>query len=261
MERRGIKGESQKLKVRHTKGFTLVEMILVIVLMGIVSGIGLQLITPVFQGYVNTKNTDQMFGEAKFAVERISRELRQAIPNSIRLTPSNGLQFCQFDYSGYYVDDTGDDTIIRVDNNTSFGILAVGNQISIYNTTESELYGGGRVYSINGKNGTDSTIQLDKSVEDSPYSRYYQLSTPVTYYLQGTTILRSFGYSLGDVARGTNAATNVNNNILVQDVTTLTIQYNAGTLERNATVDIDIVLQKGDTEVSYGQRVQIRNRP
>lgn len=252
-----------KKSKRLSSGFTLIEMIIVIVLLGIVSVTGIQLISPIFTGYMNTKTTDLLFSEAKFAVERISRELRQALPNSVRLAPKNGLQFCLFDYSSYYSNTASEDNI-SVDNSGSFNILEDGNKLSIYNTNENNLYSNDRVYTIDGKEhvGGIFRISLDKDiVENSPYSRYFRISTPITYYLDDNTLFRSFNYALNDGDRGTDPTASNTTNILIKDVQALTFTYSPGTLQRNAVVDIVLVVGKDGVQVTYDQRVHFRNKP
>lgn len=63
--------------------FTLVEMILVIVLLGIVSGILAPIITQNIRAYSDTKARNEMMARGRIALGRLGRELRNAIPYSI----------------------------------------------------------------------------------------------------------------------------------------------------------------------------------
>ena len=75
------------IKKNHLiKGFTLIELITVIVLLGILSvGISsfLNFGTQIF---VDATNRDEIISTARFSVERLNRELRKALPNSVRAT-------------------------------------------------------------------------------------------------------------------------------------------------------------------------------
>lgn len=76
-----IKLKSQKFNY----GFTLMEMVLVIIILGIMS-VGISgFISLSTQTYLNATNRDEIIGNARFAIERLSRELRDAVPNSIRI--------------------------------------------------------------------------------------------------------------------------------------------------------------------------------
>jgi len=72
--------------MRRAGGFTLIEMIVVIVLTGIVVGmVAVFLRTPV-QAYVDSAARAELSDAADIAVRRIAREVRRALPNSTRVT-------------------------------------------------------------------------------------------------------------------------------------------------------------------------------
>ena len=74
------------------RGFTLVEMIVVIVITGIIGGIVAIFIKAPIQGYVDSARRAEMTDIADTALRRISRDLRLALPNSVRVT-TNGANF------------------------------------------------------------------------------------------------------------------------------------------------------------------------
>ncbi|PIE20547.1 MAG: hypothetical protein CSA61_01270 [Neptuniibacter caesariensis] len=69
----------------HQAGFTLVELIIVITLLGIISLVTVGFITSTMQGYADLTRRDQLSSAARVAVERMAREVRNALPNSIRV--------------------------------------------------------------------------------------------------------------------------------------------------------------------------------
>ena len=101
----------KRLPKRLIRGFTLMEMILVIIILGIM-GAGISgFISLSTQSYLNATNRDELIGNARFVIERLSRELRNAVPNSIRVQSwaGNRLQCIQFTpivASTVYTDDT-----------------------------------------------------------------------------------------------------------------------------------------------------------
>ena len=71
------------------RGFTLVELVIVIALLGIISVVTVGFISSSMQGYADLKRRDQLSGAARVAVERMAREVRNALPNSIRVSADN----------------------------------------------------------------------------------------------------------------------------------------------------------------------------
>ena len=70
------------------RGFTLVEMILVIVITGILGAIVAIFIRAPIQGYVDSARRAEMVDIADTALRRITRDVRLALPNSVRITGS-----------------------------------------------------------------------------------------------------------------------------------------------------------------------------
>lgn len=66
-------------------GFTLVELIIVIVLSGALSVVIMQFITTPIDAYVDQSRRTRLVDAAQNALGRVSREVQQALPNSIRI--------------------------------------------------------------------------------------------------------------------------------------------------------------------------------
>ena len=74
-------------------GFTLLELIIVIVLIGIMA-ISLSDVTKTaVYGYIDAKDRNRLSQSSKWIIERISRELREALPQSVR-TNDDGNDYC-----------------------------------------------------------------------------------------------------------------------------------------------------------------------
>ncbi|HXA46951.1 MAG TPA: type II secretion system protein [Burkholderiaceae bacterium] len=71
-----------------TRGFTLVEMVMVIVILGIISAVVGLFLRPAMTSYFGTQRRAGMTDEADTALRRMGRDVRSAVPNSIR-TPNN----------------------------------------------------------------------------------------------------------------------------------------------------------------------------
>lgn len=75
------------------RGFTLIEMIVTIVLLGIISMALAPFFSSAIQGFFDTQVRARLTGEGRMALERISRELRESDPGTISVTGGNRIDF------------------------------------------------------------------------------------------------------------------------------------------------------------------------
>lgn len=73
---------------RHEAGFTLIEMIMVITITGILAAIGARFIVTPVQAYLANTARATLVDHADLAMRRIGRDLRIALPNSVRVNAS-----------------------------------------------------------------------------------------------------------------------------------------------------------------------------
>ncbi len=67
------------------KGFTLVELVVVLVLTGILAGLASRFITAPIEAYVAVSRRAELVGIAEIAMTRLARDVAQALPNSLRI--------------------------------------------------------------------------------------------------------------------------------------------------------------------------------
>lgn len=82
------------------RGFTLIEIIIVIVILSIISAIGIKFVVDSLRIYTMTVNQKTLFDEGKLALERICRDIRDAramaepdvgeTVSDVRITRTNG---------------------------------------------------------------------------------------------------------------------------------------------------------------------------
>ncbi len=93
------------------RGFTLVEMVVVIVITGIIGGMVAVFIRAPVQGYVDSARRAEMTDIADTALRRIGRDLRTAVPNSVRIPVAANSTYIEFiptkDGGRYRVSPTG----------------------------------------------------------------------------------------------------------------------------------------------------------
>ena len=84
-------------------GFTLVEMVIVIVLVGIVFAIGGTLLRQMFNSYFSTTDISEADWQGKIAIERMTRELRAIrsyTASDLDTTSGSQIRFMDFDGNG-----------------------------------------------------------------------------------------------------------------------------------------------------------------
>lgn len=71
--------------MRVARGFTLIELVMVILLLGVMATFASQFIGIGTQIYGDASRREQLMSDARFALERLNRELRDAVPGSVRI--------------------------------------------------------------------------------------------------------------------------------------------------------------------------------
>ncbi len=135
------------------RGFTFVEVILVIVILSIVSAIGIKFLVDSLGIYATTVNQKTLFDEGKLALERMCRDIRDAnailaiAPSSIAFTRTHATpggdgagERIRFDLSGTTlrkvkgVDASGNGgtPYVMAENVTAFTVTNATNEIQLY---------------------------------------------------------------------------------------------------------------------------------
>ena len=88
----------------RARGFTLVEAVLVIVIIGVLAGIVAVFIRAPILGYRDSIDRAEITDQADLALRRIARDVRLALPNSVRVSANrDALEFLQTRSGGRYL--------------------------------------------------------------------------------------------------------------------------------------------------------------
>jgi MSHA biogenesis protein MshO len=259
------------------RGFTLAEAIIVIVITGILSAAVAIFIQRPVQGYFDTIRRAQLVDIADTALQRISRDVRLALPNSVRTASSGGKTYLEFlltSGGGRYRADGPGAVFVAGSSINSFDVLgpmptfAGGESIVVFNlfadptATSANAYVGDNRAGYLSNNGTAITLTAAKTFPfDSPAHRFQVIQYPVTYECDptGAVVRRYWGYAIA-AAQPTPPGT-INQTLLASNVSSCSFAYAAGTTQRNAVLVMTISLLQLGEAVSLFKQVHVNNVP
>ena len=278
-------------KSQKHRGFTLVELVTVIVVLGVVSVGIFGFIRTGVDIYSDVTQRVQLLNDSRFVIERINRELRGAIPNSIRVasTTDNTIQCIEFvpsEWVAFYTslsvkpDITNNAVVVEFFDNEIDFVLSVGDFAIVYPLNNIDLYDltKNRRQEItactNEKNncsmqdatGTVKLTVTNRFEAHSPASRLYIANKAVSYCVRDNdnTIYRHQNiintnqevYLTGGVLMAENVVNNLADTSLDKPFTV----YDAA-LNRNGLVNILLAFEQDDEIINYNSEVHIANVP
>ncbi len=273
----------------RSRGVSLVEMIVVIAITGILAAaVAVFIKTPV-EGYVDAVRRADLTDLADTALRRMTRDVRTALPNSLRVTTSGNVQYLEYLQTGgggrYRADVTsggGGDILDFTTADLSFDVigpmpaLAAGNSIVVYNLnadpaiTTSNAYAGDNRANYSGNTATTITLTVAKLFPfASPGKRFQVVQTPVTFACDplpsGTGELRRVnGYAI-QTAQPNNInasplSTAPMNVLLALNVQSCAFSY-ASVSQRTGLLALSLTVASGGESVQLFQQVHVNNVP
>lgn len=267
------------------RGFTLVEAVIVIGITGILAAIVAVFIVRPVEGYYDAARRAEMTDTADTALRRIARDLRLALPNSVRTSGNQAMEFLLTRTGGRYraaAPDSGTFDILDFNdpNDKSFDVLGPAmsfettsltnqNEIVIYNLgiPGADAYEGVNRRTYAGPTGAVSTIQITSSEAfpaDSPSHRFQVVETPVSYIcdLAEGTLTRYWGYTITNAQAVPPApASSAPPALLASNVSACTFSYAAGFTARNGLVTLRLSITEGGETVTLYHEVHVSNVP
>jgi len=260
-------------------GFTLIEMIVTIVIIGIL-GVGVtNFIGRSAQGVMDTADRQHVAAIAWIVSEKLSREVRDALPNSFRVNDASGTGTCiEFiptrggtDYVSvptFSAADTFD--VIPFPNYTNGDVDTTQDRVAVYPNTLTGLYSladPGMISSTidalaagTTPNSIEVTLTSDHQfLSDSPERRVFVVQNPQMFCFESGFLNRYQGYGFRATIPDPGTLTGT---VVAHALNNASFSYIPGTLTRSGVVsfNFDVTDTSGLTQ-SIDQEVQVRNVP
>jgi len=269
------------------QGFSLIELIVVIVVLGIISVGSTQYIVNSAESYRDTALRERQGSAARVAIEKISRELRNALPNSARTSASNEcLEFVPVLGGSVYT------SLPLLSASSAFtsvpfitdGAPALG-RVAVYPLSTVEIYApsttSASASSISPpldssqvpadlEGSSEISVQLQSAHRfpfDSPQRRWFMVSDPVSFCVDPAGRLfrySGYGFSAVQPVPGTfpsgQEQVSAGRALLARGVSGSFVVQPA-TLQRNALVQLDLDFREQGEGLRLNHEVQLRNVP
>lgn len=264
-----------------TAGFTLVEMVVVIAIVGILAAAATQLIRNPAQSFIDSENRANLTDRADTALRRMARDIRNALPNSVRTTTNGADSFIEFvpvksagryrAAAGSSVSDDPLDFSLAADTFDVLGssvTITSGDRLVIYNLgiPGSDVYEGSNSRALL-TTGNLSVLSFNGGTfpQASPSSRFYTVSTPVSYVCDMTNrvLLQYRGYAMQSAQPASVATLNglATARQLATNLSSCQINYVAGVLQRTGIVTIYLGFAQDVANVRLMHQVNVVNSP
>jgi MSHA biogenesis protein MshO len=282
------------MKTRAT-GFTLIELVITMTITTIVVAFAALFFSGPVRGFNDQVRRAELVDAAESSLRRMGRDIRRALPNSIRVTtigtvtaleilnsvegiryrggppPGNAnawLTFAAFNTIGKF------DSIAKPFSSTS-------HYLSIYNVgvTGADAYELGNVITPTG-----TQIDIDNATEagednivltpafqftyPSPRQRVYLIDTPVSFLCDTATgtLTRYSGYTIATnhTDRDTAAellAAGASDSVMANNLAACTFTYTPGTAQRAALISLSLTLTQDSESITLLQQVHVDNVP
>jgi MSHA biogenesis protein MshO len=274
------------MRARSFRGMTLAEMVVVIAISGIVAASVAVFIRQPVEGYVDAVRRAELTDFADTALRRMTRDLRTAVPNSVRVTTVAGISYVEFLQTrggGRYRTEVASDgtgnplTFSKPDD--AFDVigpmpaLAAGDFIVIYNITSDPAISEGNAYSGNNRasygSSAGATINLVPSFQfpfPSPGSRFQVVQHAVTYACNPATgeLRRYWGYAISNtqLIAGDPRFAGATNALLASDVTDCSFLYTtSGAGQQTGIATMTLQIERSGEKVRLFQQAHVSNVP
>lgn len=273
---------------RRQHGFTLIEAVMVITITGIIAAAVAVFIRTPIQGYFDLERRAEMSDAADTALRRIGRDLRLALPNSVRTVAASPLclEYLPTSSGGRYRADLPGTVLDFSTPTATFDVLSplnpvpiAGDQLVVYNLgiPGADAYSGVNRASISA--ATANSITLTAAMQfpfASPGNRFQVIpnAEQAVFYVctnSGSGIdsagngngalYRLSGYGFNPADPAACPAIPAGTPVLAQNVSACAFAYSPLVNQRNGLVSMQIAITKDNETASLYHEVHVSNVP
>ena len=276
------------MTVKHypQSGFSLIELIIVIVITGILATMTTSVLELPIQAYVDSSRRATLTSVADSAMRNMQRDIRRALPNSIRISPDQTtIEFLQVVTGGRYrarlnttvtpptgdildfsIADTSMDIVGQIPNFAD--VTLNSDQLVVFplNSAGNDPYQADNITLITGGDASNLAFDAFQFPTASPDQRFFIISQPITYRCNNTAATADKRV----IERYTNYAIQANQPlpptvtpaIQANLIANCQFSYNSGSNTRLGVVTIELTLTDDAGEsVNLIHQVQVDNQP
>jgi MSHA biogenesis protein MshO len=271
--------------MKRERGVTLIEMVIVISITAIIAGGVAVFISRPFEGYIDAARRAELTDIADTALRRMTRDVRTALPNSIRITespPASGILYLEYlEASGgaryrAQADSAGNGNILDFSVADPFFEVvgqmpdfsgAESKYIVIYNlassgTTANAYVGDNRAPYVNNAANVIEIAAATPFPFASPGKRFHVVRHAVTYACNPTTgqLRRHWNYGIVDPQQ--TPPTTGSEALLATNITACSFVYDtSGSGLRTGVLTLTLKVERNGERVQLFQQVHVNNVP
>lgn len=254
-------------------------MVVVLVIVGILAALGGMFIVRPIQGFLDLSRRAKLVDGAETALRRMQRDIRRALPNSVRIgSGGSTLELLHTVDGGRYraygpsagAEDILDFTRADTDGFEVLGNLEAapgsGQSVVVYNLTATGP--SGNAYLGDNRTGirndsSASRILLEPPVQfprSSPYQRFFIVDEPVSYVCDtgAGTLTRHAGYAISTIQPSSPGGSSA---IMARNVSACNFSYQPGTYQRAGLVALRLQITEEGESVTLLHQIHVENAP
>lgn len=281
--------KNARVKTGDQAGFTLIEAVIVIILIGIIASITSAFIIRPVQDYTDITQRAQLVDAAEMALRRMARDIRQALPNSVRIAGGGTvLEMLNTVDAARYRDEAPPSTATAVLDfvlpDTDFDVIGSLQNFAAINTATDDVV----IYNLTATGANNNAYVGDNRAQlggattathinlaaatlfplASPTQRFYIIDEPVVYLCDtGANTLRRYdGHNIvaNQFTVDTDAellAQGASSALMTEFVSACAFSYQPGTPQRAGLVTLRLTLRDGGEMITLLHQIHVQNSP